>query len=302
MPGATAQISYRINHQQLVESYKQRNPHVQFAPMPLRSAKIYLARKIGANESSSSVPAVLYSTIPGARKSVFDDGEIGNDEGVISGDAQSGQLGLSLFGACPYYDSDSRSFPENLNSQELTAHMTANVRYSYELQAHRNYKLKYQLGAFVSKLSSSESKGGFFSSKTINKLIVEEKSEDWFDIKVESEDGRFVYDNDFAQLMKAQVIDRAIRYIARLIQGEPIEAPRLSTPNPNGAEVAAKELQKCPYVYCQAGAAILNVANAIFGSGQSVAEFVKRHDTWVQETSSEKKPLKFEGTVDFLKK
>jgi len=299
MPGATAQISYQVKHQALVDGYQQLNPGITFRAIPLRSAKIYVLRRIGSADASTRLQAVLDAGIPGSHAASEDDPSIANDQGVLSGESQSGQLTLSLLGACPYYNSVSKTMPSKISATELASHMVAKVEYEYDLQAQRNYKLKYNLGAFVSRIQSSESKGGLFSSKTINKLIVEEKTSDWFEILVEAEDGRWVYEDQFAQIMKAQVVDRAVRNIAMLVQGAPIAAPGLANPGPNGAETASKELRKCPNVYCQAGAAILDVANAIFGSKSSVAEFVRNHSTWVIEESQERKPLQYRGIVDF---
>jgi hypothetical protein len=226
-------------------------------------------------------------------------GDVGQDDGIVSGQAQSSQLVLSMTGACPYYDSVHRTLPREIAGSELSAHVVANIRYTYNLQALRKYTAKYNLGAFVRKLQQSESHGGLFSTKTINRLIEDEHTNDWFQITTYSEDGRETFDPQFAQTIKAEMIDRALKNIALLVTGEPVAAPQLSQPKANGASVASGELRKCPYLYCQVGAAVLDVANAIFGKSTSVAEYIHTHDTWVTETESDFNMLPFEGTLTF---
>jgi hypothetical protein len=298
--GASAQMSYRMEHQLLVNEYRKLNPHVTFHAIQLKDAKIKLARKVGRGDTGTKLPAVLESNIPGFVGITDQQGDIG--DAVDAGQAQSGQLVLALTGACPYYDSKRHSFPSSLSAKDLAAHMVANVRYVYELQANKGYKARYNLGAFLRRVQSSEKKGGFFSSKTINKLIVEEETKDWFEIEIYAEDGRIDHDQDFAQTIKAQVIDRALSNIALFVNGDPVAAPTQTQPGPNGASVAAGALRKCPYLYCQAGAAVLDVANAIFGRSESVAEYIRKHDTWVEETVKERRPLTFHGTVEFTAK
>ena len=300
--GATAQMTYQVHHQALVEEYQKLNPHITFRPITLHDSRIYMARKVGSGESTTSLPAVLYSNIPGFSGIQSQEGELGSDSGIQSGEAQSAQVEFSLTGACPYYDSQRNRFPVELSAKDLAAHVTANIRYVYELEVHRGYTAKYNLGAFMRRLQTSTKKGGFFSSKTINKLIVEENTKDWFEIEMHSEDGRSEYDPEFAQTVKAQMIERALSNISLLVTGQPIAAPQSTNPQANGAEVGARELRKCPHIYCQAGAAALDVANAIFGSSQSVADYIRTHDTWVTETEKDRRMFPFHGTVTFTAK
>lgn len=294
IPGASAQFTYNVGHQALVEEYQKLNPKYTFRPITLKEAKIKMARRFGNGDAAFQLPMVLSSELPGITLA-------GQDEegGVVGGEGQSSQIVLSLAGACPYYNSSTKKMVTKLSAKELNAQATANLAYVYELQSLKKYEAKYNLGAFIRRVQSSESKGGFFSSKTVNRLIEEEKTHDWFEITTYTEDGRDVYDAGFSQMIKAQIVDRALRNIALFINGESVAAPQQTQPGPNGATVAAKELRKCPHLYCQVAAGVLDVANAIFGKSTSVAEYVKTHDTWVTETESTFNMMSFVGTVPF---
>ena len=99
MPGATAQITYEVRHQDLVEQYQRLNPTYVFRNIQLHGSKIYLARKVGKDDSRTTIPAVLGADLPGSHRSVHDTGELAESDGIIAGEAQSGQLMLSLLGA-----------------------------------------------------------------------------------------------------------------------------------------------------------------------------------------------------------
>lgn len=299
-PGATAQFSYQVQHQMLVEEYQKLNPNYTFRPIPLRESRIYLARTVGTAEERALFPAVIHASIPGFSPKA--DGDVGEDRGILSGEAQSGQISFSLLGICPYYNSASRSFPSALTGKELSANMVANVRYVYELQVARNYRMTYNMASMLRRLQTSESRGGFFTTKAINRLIVERSAKDEFDIEVESEDGRWAYDDQMAQTLKAQLIERAMADLNLISQGEPTAAPQATLPSSNGAGTAAKEIGKCPYVYCQIASGVLNIGNAIFGGTSTLNEYINKVDVNMVETSVERKMLTYRGTVNFTTK
>ena len=76
-------------------------------------------------------------------------------------------------------------------------------------------------------------------------------------------------------------------------------APSATAPTSNGATVAAKEIGKCPYVYCQVASGLLNIGSAIFGGSSTVNEYINRVDVKVVETSDERKMLTYHGTLTF---
>lgn len=304
MEGTYGTANFTSDQQALVAAYQEKNPGISFVAMPISIAKLYLLRKTSQN--TASLPAVISFDVPGSAIpiAVYPKTETpAEDGGVIFGGALTGQMVLSLVGACPYYDvKNDRMITEHLTGKDLSKYMAANVSYAYNLSVNRAYTAKYNLASFFRRLETSESKGGFFSSKTINRLIVEKNSKDWFEFKSNVEDGRHDFDQSLEATVKAELIDRVFKQINLLAVGPGEQAPGLSTPNPNGAEVGAKNLRKCPYVYCQVGAAVLDIANAIFGSSSSVSEFIQKNDFWAVDDVSESKALPFLGTVNFESK
>jgi hypothetical protein len=278
----------------MVDAYQKLNPKYTFRPITLVDSRIMLARSVGTAEQRTLYPAVIFSSLPGG---VAKDGDIG--QGVDSGEMQSGQIGFSLVGICPYYRASTDSFPSKMTGKDLAANMVANVRYVYELQAERRYKVTYNMGAMLRRLQTSETHNGFFTTSAVNRLIVQRSSSEEFDIQVESEDGRWQYDETMAQTLKAQLLDRAFKDLGLLAENTPATGPVAGAPKANGADVAANEIGKCPYVYCQIASGVLRIASAVFGGSNEMNEYINSVDVKKTETSEDRRMLSYHGTVNF---
>jgi hypothetical protein len=297
LQGATASFTFINDQQKLVAAYQARNPKIHMEAMPVYDTRFNLIRQVGAQ---AQLPAVIGLGVAG-ENIPSSSAQGGPNEGVSVpfGSALSGQLSLSLTGACPFYDFNKKAMPEKIAGAKLSAYLAGGVSYTYYLASERSYWAKYNLGAFARRVQSSESHGGFFSSSTANKLIVEKDSHDWFQFKSLSDDPRHLFEENLRTTVKAELIDRVWKQIALVTVGGPEQAPAISTPKANGAEVGASQLQKCPYIYCQIGAAVLTVADAIFGSSNAVAEFISTNDHWSEETVTETSMFPFTQTVAF---
>lgn len=216
----------------------------------------------------------------------------------IFGESLGGQLILSLQASCPFYDSKNGEMKRKLSKSQLQAYFVANVTYKYYLQAFRRYHARFNLASMVKRIEKSTKKGGFFSTKTVNSLIEEKSSKDWFEITVDSDHNELSFD-DISREVKADLISRAMEQITLMNTGSPSQAPSIVTPPANGASTAAKELQKCPHIYCQAGAAILGVADAIWGGSEAVSNFIKNNDVWAEDRVEERKMFEYHGTSSF---
>jgi hypothetical protein len=296
--GSVGQGVMSAEQMALVDAYQKRNPGLRFLPMPISAAGLHFVRRVGGTDS---LPVVLNFTVPGA--AIPGDGTTGGtgEGSVMFGGILSGQLTLSLLGACPYYDVGSgRMKTQKLDGRSLAPYFTANVAYTYNLAAGRAYTASYNLASFFRRLQTQQSSGGFFSTSTVSRLIVEKNSTDWFRFTSHSDDPRQEFEDSLRSTVKAELIDRAFKQIALLAVGPGESAPALITPKANGASAAAGELHKCPYLYCQIGAGILDVGNAIFGKSEAVSEFIQRNDFWAKDDVSETKMLPFQGSTTFV--
>ncbi len=290
--GSTGRVLLDSNHGELVNAYQQANPNLTFRQIPLADAQIHLSRR--ASVDKGELPAMLAPvSLP--------TGEAAQGAGIYGG-ALSGQIYLSMVGACPYYDvKGHRMKKTDVGSGELAENFNANVTYVYNLAINRSYWAKYNLSSMLRRLQSSESRGGLFSSKTINKLIVEKESGDWFMFRQNTQDPRFEFEDSLRQTVKAELVDRVFKQIGLLAMGTE-GTPPLANPKPNGAAVGAENLRKCPNVYCQIGAAVLDVGNAIFGREEAVSEYIQKNNFWSEDNVEETRTFPFRGTTRFDRK
>lgn len=307
--GATAKLIYDLPWSELVNEYQHKNPGFRFSRLPLEKA--YLSFTRVENPDFAMMPALLSADIPGLAALPLDEEyfkipqgdrislhlEDTHEGSVLFSDAAGGQIKLSVLGACPFYQ-NGRGFPKSLSGKDLSAHLVANLQYSYSLQAYRKYKAEFHLGNMMKRVQTSTKQSGFFSSKTINSLIEEVDSEDWFKLDARSDDPRFSHEQ-LRQEIKADLMDRTLKQIAFAKFGTPAEAPALTQPEVHGASVAAGELQKCPHLYCQAGAALLNVLDATFGSTSAVSNFIRRNDFWATDDVEERRMFSYYGSSTF---
>lgn len=308
--GSWLSVRFSWKYDALISAYAAANPNIKFARMPISRATLSFNRRI--NTSDARIPAVQFFDVPGipdirvAKEFDVPTGQkidaIKTDEVStemkIFGESLGGQLVLSLKASCPLYDEGTKAMKKRISKSQLEAYFVANVTYKYYLQAFRKYHAKFNLSNFAKRVESSSKKGGLFSTKTINSLIEEKDSKDWFELTVDSDHPELTYD-DISREVKADLISRVMEQIAIVNTGAPSEAPALVAPPVSGASVAAKELLKCPHIYCQGGAAILGVADAIFGSSEAVSNFIKNNDFWAEDRVEEKKMFEYYGTASF---
>lgn len=314
LEGATAQIEYAIEWDELVESYRKSNPALalRWERIPVRTGELWASVK--SSSQLVEIPAVIRSSIPGMRSAGLDG--IEESTGPVVGgqtnfsppasidfsNSVSGQIVLSLVGACPYF-SGPNARRDGIDFSELAAHMVANTTYTYEVGATRGYTASYNMNQFYKRVETKRKKGGFFSSKTIHSIVEDGNSTDWFKIEFDSPtSGEFQYSEaeqaEISREVKADLIDRALQRLAFLAGGS-ATPPGLPTASPTGASAAAKALSRCPNWYCQAGSLGLGVLNSIFGRSTAVASFERHNDIWTKDTVRGTKVLVRSATTTF---
>lgn len=294
---AVGKIDYALNWTALVDAYRKANPTIYFERLPLEAGRIAFKRKIGA--TGESVHGAVEHTIPGIQNvsKILADGTLADGEGaVIMGDAISGQVVLNFAGACPFVKNG--QMPSELVGATLDAHLTANFQYKFSLMSKRKYRASYNLASIAKRIHEVKSKGGFFSSSTVNSLTESNSSKEEFQFESDSEQEGYEYDPNLKNEVKNELIARVISELA-ITAGQPIVIAAPTPPAAHGAVVLAGELQKYPNLYAQLGAAGLRVMDSIFGSSSAVSQYIKTRDGVASQDVTEKRMFSYEGSSTF---
>jgi hypothetical protein len=301
VPAANVTLSFRVPWDNLINKYAELNTGhgLEFRRMPLDAAYLTFNREIS---KIGSAPAVLAYDIPGVmsmgQNSLGSTSANPQHQTLLGGESYSGQVVLSLVGACPLYDKVTRSISSGASAKSLSSYLNASLSFTYGLQVNRKYSVHYNLALLVKRIHEKSSSGGFFSTKTHIKDINNSDATDWFELKNESNDSRYSHELLVSEL-KADVMNRAIRDIAMMSGFKPEDAPQVAARSQNGAQAGADALQKCLHVYCQAGSLALNVLDSIFGSSAAVSTYINDRNVRVDDRVEERKMIQFYGSTIF---
>jgi hypothetical protein len=306
LEGATGQIVYTIQWDTLVADYQKANPglNLTWAKLPLQDASFSATVRTGTT-TDLSLPAVLWSRVPGAKAAGPSSGVDGNvtigpsattpsgsniaDVAIGFGTSVSGQLALSLNGACPYFEAGVDVNKTAVDFPGFTAHLIGNLDYTYEMAARRGYTARYNLSNMVSRFEKKSKSGGWFSSRSAHEVVEDNSSSDWFEINFDADASEFQYtaqeQSDITKDVKAGLIDRALKNMAAIngLNSTPPPAPAM--PGATGVGVAAVSLRKTCYwnYYCLGASFVLSSLDSIFGSTSAVSNFKKSNSVWVED-------------------
>ncbi len=228
---------------------------------------------------------VGYKPASGVQKSIF-------SEGI------SGEIEFSALGSCSLNRELGSMSDFDLETLETIVNATA--FYEYEVEVKRRYSVTYNFKEFVHILRETSKKGGFFSRKTLTRLIDNRKTSSWIEFHSQSNDSTYEYSDEDIKAIKAEFMDRALRQIIDVRSDGKASALALIDPTgKNGATAIADELKNCPHVYCQIGAAGFRVLDSIFGSTKATSELLKTIEGEAHETVEEKKMVKLVGSSTF---
>ena len=218
--------------------------------------------------------------------------------GLIEGDgtlfvnASGAKLNLDAVSACRAF---SYKRPDPANLRELARNLAANVvgkaYLNYSALVGAKIIVRFDYEKFYEYLVNTESKNGFFKSKTIKEVSERLTAEQQFTVTI-VDTGNVLDDETKAgivQAMKNGVLQRALDALqAKYVGVDPSANP---TAPQVGAPVLSAELRKCPNVWCQVGAAVVDVGHAIFGGASQRQSFVQSLNVSLEETYEESKAL-----------
>ena len=294
---AVASIKYTLDWGKLLEQYRAANPKIHFEKLPLEAGRIVFSRKV--NSSDEVVTGTITQDIYGIENTsdITASGTLGAKAGsVIMGDAISGQVVLNFAGACPFVKNG--QMPSTIEGNSLSAYIAANFQYKFSLQSLRKYKAAYNLASIAKHISEVKSKGGLFSSKTVNSITDSNWSRDEFNFVMDSDQSSYEFESSLRAEVKTELIGRVLSEMA-LSTGQPVVMPQLSAPPVHGSTVLADGLQKCPNLYCQIGSIGLRIVDSIFGNSTAVAEYIRTKDGVAVDNVTEKKMFSYLGSSTF---
>lgn len=294
----------------LLQDYKTANPRLNVLAMPVDQAFLSI-NEVKADETanSSAMPAVLSLTAVGiSRVPMLRDPSLmlqfkefvpgqAPDGAKLFGGALPGQLQVSNIGACALQKSIGSTPAFSMG--DVKSYIAAASTFSYQVQVERKHKITIKFRELISQLHEQSKKGGFFSTETLNKFIDERQTGTWVEFDVDSNDGRFEYSDQYVREVKKEAMDAAIAQIVAVQTGSPTAMLALIETGKNGAGTIGDELQKCPHLYCQIGAAGMKVLDSIFGSSSAVSHLLKTVQAERIEKVAEKKMVPAFGTTTF---
>ena len=280
-------LIFDLNISQSVQRYQDWNPnlHLNFVPIAAKNLQVNWN---GSNPTPADLPAAISNYISA------------DSHGQIGTGSFNALTRLPLATMCSLADPFTGQLPTKLNYSQMAGTLAASVSYDYEIQATYTYAATFELAELASQIKSVSSSGGFFSTSTMSELLTNKDSSSWFKLNVTCDDSRVCEQValDKALQIKTDLMKQVLDQIA-LLQGGSFQAGGAGEPGKDGAAVAADGLRKCPYVYCQVGAVVLDVANSTFGGTNKTDSFIASHHGWQSQNISESIPVAFKGNIGF---
>lgn len=323
LEGTTGQMLYKTEWQALVNEFKRLNPSapVQFQQIGISDGNITFASRVSSGADDITIPALLSAAIPGVRPmgaanfpaggkieasgsgTAESQGEIGQ-KFLGFQDAVSGQIVLSLNGACPYFDSPTGA-PTNVDAQNLAAHLVVNMQYTYDIQSKRSYVSHYNLSNMTEIIERHVEEGGLFDTSVLDEKLVNNSGSEWFSIEFANTSGGHGYTDEQKRQITAEekidLISRGLRQMASFAQAASNRPPAVGQAPQSGVGSAAgtSHVYCGPVLACHIGIVVLGVLDSIFGDHEAVAHFKMNNSVWITNSVVDKKMIRHYGGLTF---
>jgi hypothetical protein len=307
-PGAQMSIVISSEQTQLTKQFRELNTgmNVQFMEMPLNDVNLSFTQ---INDGvASGYPTLLKALINGMpvgadsslNRVPFGPGSANQE--IVFGAAVGGSLTINRFAACqlPSSDDYGNSSASRLRQiKDIAGLFSGTATYRYQLGVSRKIRIRYnekQLYCLIKKHSSSS---GLFRSSSSTSVNESSQASQWLSIAVESEDSGFDFANRETLLMdlRSEMLDRALMKVATSYLSR--ERASLVEPETPRADGMAGEIRKCPHLYCQAAALVLNLGSALFGGTSSSSSTCEDVGASSEQDYVDTKPVSAFGTQAF---
>jgi uncharacterized protein YoxC len=283
MEGARASLSFSSNWDKNVETLRLANPGIEFEK--IQTQKAVVLSNIAISSSLPPEGAILSYEVGGM-----------NVEGQVDypsyPESLAGNVRLSLIGTCPVLHPD--LFEINLPNGTDQMKYGLTISYEYPTVFSVNATAKYNMYKMYSKVVSSGSSGGFFSSRSWSSVEERNFFKDSFVVHWDEQDPAVALPDEQKAAIEAEMRKNIFDRIANLALPQTPDRSGiiLSVGAPkHGSVVLADSLMKtCPgNVYCVAASIGLNVLDAIFGSSKTSSSYMQTYDTEGSESFSRTK-------------
>ncbi|BBH52509.1 hypothetical protein [Fluviispira sanaruensis] len=295
LKGISANLLFNTDTSNLVQKYQEmnKNLNITWQPMLIKNAffNAYLKDPGAALNSTFSalidafIPGVSYQTLknldPKMPLPSINEKESKQDEFFGS---VSGRVKLNLLGGCTYYSNINQPVKEN-DINNISANMTLNVNYTYQVKGRRSFSAKYHLSNLYTRIESKTSSRGWFSTSSAHSIVEDKQSGDWFEIKFDGDNGEFQYtpreQSDITVEQKKLLMDRVLLRVS--MQNAGSTPPSVIQPPISGILYAAGRIDRCNYYYCQVGSFFIGTIGSIFGGSSATSYFRSQANYWAFE-------------------
>lgn len=286
-PGAEASLLFSSDSGEILTKFRSMNKRlaINFMQVPVKETKLTF---LSTTSEDKNLPIFLFANFP---------------EGQAMNGSVSGKVVLSLLGACPLAGSFDTISPF-VTTDQFTAALPARLEYQYDLVSTIHYRAEYHRGGLAENIRKNSTRGGFFDSKTISKYSTSTRTEDWFKYFYKCDDSRVCeeqHDNNIIAI-KERLMGDVLSNIALMKFDYPLAPEAAGKPGETGAQVASENLKKCPNIYCQIAAGVLDVMQATLGSESKVDNYINKENHWAWEDVKENRAIPFTGTMGFIAK
>ncbi len=261
--GGTLKVIMSNEHTDLVNQFKKKNRGVNIVRMPTDSSVQFKVSGMAGlvNEDPLEV------NIPGVTEE--SDSVITGYSSIKYGESLSGSVRVSTLSSCML------KWGQQRNS-DLGAHFVVNLLHKYNLSVKNDYTLEYNLSDIYKKVKSSTSKGGFFKTKSINSVSEYATQKGSLKVTFNSEDPRDNYDKEEKYQIKNEFVARTLEQISlsRIPYNSQVEMT-LPEVRGNVATGLSRNVKKCKHLYCQIAGYALDLGNALFGSAEASATYLR---------------------------
>jgi hypothetical protein len=221
--------------------------------------------------------------------------------GVLFTNASGVQLSLDAIAACQAFEYK-RPDPANLAliEQRLAANVVAKAYVKYRALVGASVKVEMNYKRFYELMVENKSSNGFFRPSTLKQISEKMSGENTLSVTISDEGGVLSSElkDSLQNAMRARVIQRALDLLNVSYTG--IDKSASSEQAKAGAPVLSAELRKCVNPWCQAGAAVVDVAHAIFGGSESVQRFVQSSSVQSIELYNQHESYEFATDLVFV--
>ncbi|MGI0116195.1 hypothetical protein [Zooshikella sp. RANM57] len=226
LEGMTASLAYYMPWMKLVDDYQQLNPGVNFVQMPIKNASFHVHTfNAELGDIAARLPAALSVRAAGITSGVLEkpsgDGtepqrlKDPSNKKVMFGTSFSGQVRLSLVGACPLLDIQGNVKPDV--TEQLHAYMAPNAFLEYEVKVRRGYTANYNLYRMYEKIVKSKSKRGLFKSKKKTKITENKDGNEGFAITFDGDSGEFSYSDEEQNKITQDVLNTLLNRVLQQV-------------------------------------------------------------------------------------